>query len=78
MNLDIPSIVETQLTGRLGQANRKVRGVDYAVVFILQAGEIAAAPFRNGMAVDWSPLTRKMAAQGIKFFSSTNIRPMKG
>ena len=65
----VSSNVEAQLTGRLGQANRKVRGVDYSVVFVLQAGEIAAAPFRNGLAIDWTPLTRKMAENGKRFFS---------
>lgn len=71
MEYMVPSKVETQLTGRLGQANRKVRGVTYSVVFVMQAGEIAASPWREGMAIDWTPLTRKMAETGKKFFSST-------
>lgn len=70
MQITTPSKAETQLTGRLGQMDHKIRSVTYSVVFVMQAGEIASSPWRNGLAIDWSPITRKMAAQGVKFFAS--------
>jgi hypothetical protein len=69
MEYDVEPIAITQACGRLGQANRQVGRVRYSVVFVIQAGEIAAAPFRDGMRIDWTPLTRKMAEHGRKFFS---------
>ena len=68
MEYESPSIAETKLTGWLGTGRRTIRGVEHAVRFVAQAGEITATPARDGRPADWSATTRKMAASGFRFF----------
>ena len=72
MELLIPPIYETKLTGYRGTVSRKVRGVTYSVRFVQQAGELAAIPSRDGRVADWCKVTRKLDAAGRKFFASAD------
>jgi hypothetical protein len=69
MEYEVPSIVETKLTGYVGSAFRTVRGVEYAVRFTNQAGELTGTPSRAGKPSDWCKITRKMADSGFRFFA---------
>lgn len=69
MEYEVPSILETQLTGYAGSAFRTVRGVEYGVRFTKQAGELTGTPSRGGKPSDWCRVTRKMADQGFRFFA---------
>ena len=68
MEYEVPSILETQLTGYAGSAFRTVRGTEYAVRFTHQAGQLTGTPSRGGKPADWCRVTRKMADSGFKFF----------
>jgi len=68
MEYEVPSIVETKMTGWVGTGHRKVRGVCHSVRFTRQAGEFTGMPSRNGKPCDWSKTTRKMFDAGFRFF----------
>ena len=68
MQYEIPPTLETQLTGYHGTAIRQVGRVEYRVRFVTQAGELTAAPSRDGTPCDWTPTTRSIAENGFRFF----------
>ena len=67
MDIIIPPILETRLTGYAGTVERRMRGVAHSVRFVWQAGELCAMPFRNGVACDWSAATRRLYEAGRQY-----------